>query len=187
MFHLLLMALILPARASDDCEDLCANLDAADETCEAYFGDGDPFCETIGVVDDAYCPDDSDFDGDCDDFCEDVDFLDEGCDESLGEDHAICASLDAISETCEDSGWLDDEDDDDDSDADADDEEEDDDGEESEDTTATEDGGTSADPASGKATDGEPHAAACGTQSTPLASVIGFAAAAAVLGRRRRA
>jgi hypothetical protein len=118
---LLPLLLTTLALATEECPIDCAALDAADELCEANFGDGDALCESIGDTDEDYCPDGGAFTGSCADACAEVDEIDDACDTALGEAHEVCRALDAIAEACEAAGTLPDDDDDSDSDDDDDD------------------------------------------------------------------
>lgn len=96
--------------STEACADFCARLDAAEEACEARFGDADPLCAGIGEVEEQCDPEDSETPT-CDGICARVDALDDACDERLGEADALCAALDALADgVCEGEGVASDED-----------------------------------------------------------------------------
>lgn len=97
----LALTLATPAFATDACQNLCRALDAAEEQCEAAYGDGG-FCATIGSLEETCDPEDGGTTQVCEDLCAKADALDDDCDGALGAEDPVCQSLDAIAVDCED-------------------------------------------------------------------------------------
>ena len=101
MLHVLLV-LLSPAFATEECENLCNAIDAAEETCEAKYGDGDALCDAIGKLDETCDPEDGGTTEECPDLCSKEDALDDECDATKGEADEVCQALNAIAEDCDD-------------------------------------------------------------------------------------